>query len=133
MRTYSTQPSGGYVALLAVLIVGAASVAAALALLTGGTDSQRSTLVTQQSAQARSLASACAEEALQQIHDSASFTGTNNISLGQGTCAYTVTNTGGANRTIDATGTVNSVVRKLKIYATINASSLSIISWQEVI
>jgi hypothetical protein len=133
MSTYSTQPSGGYVALLAVLIVGAASVAAALALLTGGTDSQRSTLVTQQSAQARSLASACAEEALQQIHDSASFTGTDNVSLGQGTCTYTVTNTGGANRTIDATGTVNSVVRKLKIYATINASSLSITSWQEVI
>lgn len=133
MIAYTKQKSGGYVALLAVLIVGAASVAAALALLTAGTDSQRSTLATQQSIQARNLATACAEEALQQMHDSTSFTGTNNLTLGQGTCTYTVANTGGSTRTIDTTGTINSVVRKLKIYVTINASSLSITSWQEVI
>ncbi len=130
---YTTpQRSNGYIALMAVLIVGAASVAISLALLVAGADSQRSTLVTQQSTQARSLASACAEEALQQIHDNTAFTGTNNLTLGQGTCAYTVTNTGGNNRTIDTTGTVNIDIRKLKIYATIGVSSISITSWQEV-
>lgn len=124
--------SDGYVALMTVLIVGAASIAISLALLTAGTDSQRSALVTQQATQARALASACVEEALQQMHDSTSYTGTNNLSLGQGTCTYTVTNTGGSNRTIDATGTVNGDIRKLKVYATIGASSISITSWQEV-
>lgn len=125
----------GYIALLAVLIIGAASLAISLALLTAGADSQRSTLVTQQSAQARNLASSCVEEALQQMHDDTSFTGTDTISFGQGSCTYTVTNTGGTARTIDAAGTsgaVNSVVRKLKVYVTISASSLSITSWQEV-
>lgn len=122
----------GYVALLAVLIIGATSLAIGLTLLTTGTDSQRAALVTQQSAQARALADACAEEALQQIYTTASFTGSNNLSQGQGGCTYTVTNTGGANRTIDATGTVNGVVRKVKVYATITASSISITSWQEV-
>lgn len=131
MRT-APQKTDGYIALLAVLIVGAASVAIGLTLLLTGTDSQRSTLVSQQSAQARALASACAEEALQQIHDDTAFTGTNNLSLGQGTCTYTVTNTGGNARTIDVSGTVNSIVRKLKIYATISPSSISITSWQEV-
>lgn len=124
----------GYVALMAVLVVGAAATAIALGLLTSGIDSQRSVLVQQQSTQARNLASACAEEALQQINDNTSFTTTGaNLSLGQGTCTYTVTNAGGSNRTITATGTVNSVVRKLNISAIIGASSISITSWQEVI
>jgi DeoR/GlpR family transcriptional regulator of sugar metabolism len=128
----STRQSGGYIALMAVLIVGAASLAIGLALLTMGADSQRSTLIAQQSAQARSLATACAEEALQEIHDDTAFTGTDNLSLGQGTCSYTVTNTGGNNRTITASGVVGEVTRKLEIYATIGVSSISIISWQEI-
>jgi hypothetical protein len=124
--------SQGYIALMAVLIVGAASLAIGLALLTMGADSQRSTLIVQQSVQARSLATACAEEALQEIHDDTAFTGTGNLSLGQGTCSYTVTNTGGSNRTITSSGVVGEVTRKLEIYATIGVSSISIISWQEI-
>lgn len=122
----------GYVALMAVLIVGAAATAIALGMLTTGTDSQRSTLVVQQAVQARSLAEACAEEALQRIHDNTAYTGSSNLSLGQGSCTYTVANTGGSNRTIVTTGTVDSVVRKVNVYVTIGASSISITSWQEV-
>lgn len=121
----------GYVALLAVLIMGAAAMAVAVGLLVGGTDSQRATLVAQQAVQARNLATACAEEALQQMHDNTAFTGTNSLTLGQGNCSYTVTNTGGSNRTIDTSGTVNNVVKKLKVYVTIT-TSVSITSWQEV-
>lgn len=124
--------SSGYVALITVIIVGAVTTAIGTALLLTGSDSQRSMLTSQQSAQARNLANACAEEALQQIHDSTSFTGTNTITLGQGSCSYTVINTGGSNRTINATGTVGSVVRKSQVYATIGSSNISIISWQEV-
>jgi len=127
-----TPQQEGYVALLAVLITGAAGIAIALALLIGGIDSQHATLAEQQSAQARSLASACGEEALQQMHDNTAFTGTNNLSLGQGTCTYTVTNTGGSNRTVTTTGTVDGIVRKLDIRVTIGSSSISITSWQEV-
>jgi hypothetical protein len=122
----------GYVAILAVLIIGAASLAISLALLTAGADSQRGTLITQQSAQARSLATSCVEEALQQMHDNTAFTGTNSLSLGQGSCSYTVTNTGSTGRTVDASGTVSNVVRKAKVYVTITSSSISITSWQEV-
>ena len=123
---------GGYIALVTVLIVGAVGLSIGLALLLNGPDSQRSVLVFQQSVQARNLANACAEEALQQMHDNTSFTGTNSLSLGQGSCSYTITNTGGSARTIDASGTVGSVVRKSKVYATIGSSSISIASWQEV-
>lgn len=122
----------GYIALLAVLVVGAAAMATALILLTTGTNIQRTTLVRQQSFQAQQLANACAEEALQVIHDSTSYTGSGNLTLGAGACTYTVASTGSSTRTITATGTVDSVVRKSAVYVTINASSISITSWQEV-
>lgn len=122
----------GYIALLAVLIVGAASLAIGLALLTAGVDSQRSTLVAQQSTQARNLATACAEDALQTMHDNTAYTGTTNLTLGLSGCSYTVTNTGGNARTIDTSANVNGIVRKVKIYATIGSSNISITSWQEV-
>jgi hypothetical protein len=124
--------SGGYIALMVVLVVSVAATAIALGLLLTGTDNQRATLVSQQSVQARQLAHACAEEALQAINANRNFTGTANLSLTDGSCTYTVINTGGAGRIIDTSSTINNVVRKVKVYATIGTSSISITSWQEV-
>ncbi len=121
----------GYVALLAVLITGAIASAIALALLITGIDSQRGSLVTMRSVQARNLATACAEEALQQLWDDSSYTGTGNLSLGQGSCSYTVTNAGGTSRLIATSGTVSAVTRKLQVNATIG-STITITSWQDV-
>lgn len=123
---------GGYIALLAVLIIGAAAVAISLAILTSGADSQRAALSEIQSKQARSLAAACAQEALQQVHDNIAYTGSNSITQGAGSCTYTVTSTSNQSRTIVATGTVGSVVRKIQAYATIGSSSISVSLWQEV-
>lgn len=122
----------GYVALLTVMIVGAAATSIALVLLVSGADSQRSTLIEQQSKQARSLAIACAEEALQQVHDNIAYTGVVTLPLGQGSCTYTVTVTAPTTRSIAATGTVGNVIKKIQAYGTIATSSISITSWQEV-
>lgn len=122
----------GYIALLAVLITGAAAMAIAIMLLTTGTDAQRSALISQQTIQARQLAQACVEEALQKIHDSTSYVGTGTVTLGAGSCAYTVTSTGTSTRTVATTGTINTVVRKVVTNVTINASVISITAWQEV-
>lgn len=122
----------GYIALLSVLITGAAALAIATSLLITGADAQRTILGSQQSIQARQLATACAEEALQKIHDTTSYTGSDNLDLSTGTCLYTVTNTGGSNRTISSNSTVGNVVRKVTVYVTIGSSSISITSWQEV-
>lgn len=130
--TSHPEAQNGYVALIAVLIVGAVTLAVGTALLITGADSQCYTLVVQQSVQARNLSNACVEEALQQIHDNTAFTGTNNLSLGQGSCSYTVANTGGNTRTITTTATVGTVYRKNQVYVTIGASSISVTSWQEV-
>lgn len=122
----------GYITLLTMLIVGAASTAIAMTLLFTGIDAQRSSLMTQQSAQARAGARACGEEALQKIYENTSFVGNGNLTLDTATCTYTITSTGASTRTISSTGTVENVVRKVQIYVTINTSNISITSWQEV-
>jgi len=127
-----SKAQSGYVALLSVLIIGAVALAIASALLVNGADSQREVLTYQQSVQARALATACTEEALQQMHDNTAFTGTNNLTLGQGNCTYTVTNTGGTARTIASSGTVSPVVRKIFVNATAGATAITITSWQDV-
>jgi len=121
----------GYIALFTVIIVGAATMAIALTLLLTGTDVQRSALITQQSIQARQLANACAEEALQIIHDNTAYTGTGTLTFETGTCSYTVSSTGTSTRAVTATGTVSSTVRKVTANVTIGASSISVSSWQE--
>lgn len=122
----------GYIALIAVLVAGAASLAIALALLVSGTDSQRSALVTQQSAKARSLEKSCVEEAMQQIRDNHSFVGTNSLNIQEGSCTYNVTDAGGGNRTIEATGMMGDVVKKVQAHVTITVLSIVISSWQEI-
>ena len=122
----------GYVALLSVLIIGAAALAIGVVLLLTSTDSQRNTLTSQQSKQARSLAIACGQEALVVIHDNTGYTGTGNLTLGQGSCSYTVTSTGATTRTIDVTANVSNITRKAQIYVTIGALNISISSWKEI-
>lgn len=132
MKHASNQYQQGYIALLAVLVVGAASTAIALGLLLTGTDSQRVNLVVRRTAQARQLAHACAEEALQALHADNSLTGTASLSLSSGTCTYTVVNTGGQTRRVDASSNVNSIIQRVRVNVTIGSLNISITSWQEV-
>ena len=125
-------PLCGYVTLVSVLVVSAVGVAIALSLIVLGNGSSRTSFALEQSAQAKGLANACAEEALQQIRDSTPFAGTSGLTLGQGTCTYTVTNTGGNTRRVTASGTVGTIVRKVLILVTSINPAIVLSSWQEV-
>jgi shikimate 5-dehydrogenase len=122
----------GFVTLVSVLVVGAVGIAVAVSLLLLGVGSSRTSFAAQQSAQARALADACAEEALQQINDSTPLTGSGNLSIGAGTCNYTVVSLGGQNRNIEAYGTVQNTLRKVEIDIDKINPSINITSWQEV-
>ncbi|MEX0917611.1 MAG: hypothetical protein WDZ93_00465 [Candidatus Paceibacterota bacterium] len=128
----SRSRNGGYVTLLSVLVVGAVGVTIATSLLLLGLGASRSSFAVEQSDQAKALANACAEEAMQQIRDSMPFTGSNDLSLGQGDCSYTVTSQGGQDRTVTATGEVGTVVRKVKIIIDQINPTIQVVSWQEV-
>jgi len=121
-----------YVALLTVLIVGAIGISVTISLLLLGLASARTSFSTGQSAEAKSLTNACVEEALEQIRSSSSFASSSTIILDSGSCSYTVINTGGNNRTINASSTVGTLVRKATIYINQINPTINIASWQEV-
>jgi len=121
----------GYITLISVLVASAAGLAVALYLLFLSFDTGQFSWVVQQSAVAKSLATACAEEALQQIRTLSSFSGSGNLNFTSGTCTYLVTNLGSENRTITVSSVVGQIVRKIRIDITqINPKIVG--NWQEV-
>ena len=129
---HTNRHSDGYVVLVTVIVLGAITALITSSILILGLDLSRTSLALEQSSSAKGLADACAEEALQQIRDFAPFTGTGNLIFEQGTCSYTVANTGGDQRLTTALGTVGTVVRKVKITSDAINPNINIISWQEV-
>lgn len=118
--------------LITVLVIGAIGVAIAVSVIWLGLGGSKSSFALEESNQAKALANACSEEALQQIRDSTPFTGTGSLTLGQGTCSYTVTSQGGQNRTVTSSGVIGSITRKVKIILDKITPSINITSWQEV-
>lgn len=122
----------GVTTLVAILVVGAIASAVAISLVLLGISATKNSLAIQQSFQAKALADACAEYALQQIRNSVPYTGSGSLTLGQGTCNYTVTSQGGQNRTVTVYGTVGTIVRKVKITVSQINPRIIIATWQEV-
>lgn len=122
----------GYVTLISVLIIGAVGIAVASSLLMLGLLSSRTSFVYGQSGQARVLASACAEEGLQQIVNDTSFSGAGMISFENGNCTYEVTARGKQRRDMEAVGEVGAVIRKIEVAIDRVDPQLEIGSWQEV-
>ena len=122
----------GYITLLSVLIISAVATAIAVSLILLGLGSSRSSFSIFQSNQAKAVANACAETALQTIRDNTAFTGGGNLTIDQGSCSYNVSNTGGDSRLIDVIAQVGTVFRKVKITIDTINPQINISSWQEV-
>lgn len=124
--------SSGFATLVSILLVGVIGLAISVSLLLLGLSSSRTSFAQEQSYQAKALTDACAEEALEQIRDSTPFTGSGTLTLGQGSCSYTVTSQGGANRTITASGTVATMTRRARVIINQINPTIGVTSWQEV-
>lgn len=125
--------NNGFIALISILAISAIGGTIALGLILLGVNSTRTGLVYIQSAQARSLANACMEEALMRLRESVYYSGNETLTLTTGECQIlTVTGTGNTNRTINTTATVTNTIRKVEVVvATINPA-ISVTSWKEV-
>ena len=123
----------GFATLVSVLLVGVLGLAISVSLLLLGLNSSRTSFAREQSYQSKALADACAEEALQQIRDATSFTGSGALTVGQGSCSYTVTSQGGSNRTMTAVGTVASMTRRVRVVIDQTNPVINVTSWQEVV
>ncbi|MDP3724309.1 MAG: hypothetical protein Q8R11_01605 [bacterium] len=119
--------------LLSVLLITAVAGAIAVSLLLLGVGSSRTSFAFQQSIQARGLADACAEEALQRLRESVWFSGGETLTLTSGTCEIqAIAGTGNSNRTIQTVGSVGTIKRKVKVIVTTVHPTPVISSWQEV-
>lgn len=132
MNIKNKKTNDGYVILISTLIIGAIGAAIALSLLLSGLATSRTGSVIEKSIQARGLANACAEEALQLIRETTSFTGSGNVIFGSDSCDYTVTSQTEENRTIRASATVDTITRRVIVSITQINPSITIASWQEV-
>lgn len=140
LTSYKIRANKGFITLMATLLVLAVGLSVSVSLLMLGLGSSRTSFVIVQSYQATALANACAEESLQKIYDSMAvtppppptvFTGTGSLTIGQGSCSYTVTDTGGGTMNIITSGTVGTVIRKNQIILS-SVSPLTVSSWQEI-
>jgi len=122
----------GYIALTSIIIITA--VVSLIAISTGllAISESNMGLTKDLSAKAYYLADACVEEALQQINDSIPFIGTGGLTIGSGSCSYAVTSSGGQNRSINTSGTVGSITRKVEVVIDAITPDINITLWQEV-
>lgn len=122
----------GYIALLSVILISAIGLAIMLSVIAAGVDATKTDFSLQQSGGARSLASSCAEEALQKIFETGTTSSNGNLSIASGTCTYVITATSGQIITINATGVLSTVTSKIKVVLATTTPSITLSSWEEV-
>jgi hypothetical protein len=128
----SANPSAGFIALTNVIILGAFGALITTTLLLVGVSATRTSAVVEQSAQARALANACAESALQKIKETGSLTNNDILRLENGNCNYTSNSQSDGTGLLSALGMVGTAVRKIQIIITTTTPTVGISSWQEV-
>lgn len=121
----------GYIALISILIISAIVVLIATSFSLISISESDLSLTENQSWKSFYLASACAEEALQKIKESASFEGSSNLSFGGDSCGYQVIKLADENRLILASSTINGMIKKVRITLD-KISPINITSWQQV-
>lgn len=121
----------GFSTLLIVIILGGVALALTLTLSASSFWSIRGSADAKISNNTRSLINACAEVALEIIRENNSYVGNGSVVLNGNTCLYEISNTGGTTRSVNVTGTVSNITRRLSI-TTSSFNPLIISSWQEI-
>lgn len=128
----------GFVALLAVLLLGTIMLIGGLATSSIGQTQLRATISSYAELRARNFAAACLEEAVMRLKRNSSYGGAATVPIDDGTCSITVTGTG-TSRTITVTATVEdhtktTVAELQKRLVPGNAAMAWVIdSWQETL
>jgi hypothetical protein len=126
---YTSRPQSGYIALslilVMVVVVGAVSVTVAFLSIGEG----QSALAQSKGEETWNFVDGCAEDALQQIHDMATYSG-GTITRPEGTCIVTVSS-GNPTWDITVTTTDTAYKRSVRVKAT-RGPTITITSWQEI-
>lgn len=130
-RNKAIKTKKGYVALVSMLVVSAVGTAIMLSVLLRGVGSTRSIISFEQSQKAKMFANACAEQALEEIWRADDYAGNGNLGFVDGGCNYSVSGVT-VPKTVNATGTVGSVVRKVLVTVDSLHPYVTANPWQEI-
>jgi hypothetical protein len=123
----------GYSTLVGVLLIGAVGSFVVVSYLLLGIGSLQTGFAEQQSALARHLADACAEEGMIRVSLDLAYTGGDALSFSEGTCNISaVTGAGNSNRVVQAFGTVGTVVRRVEVTISSVQPQVTVTEWEEV-
>jgi len=126
------KPLRGYITLLSILIIGAIGTAIATSLIALGPELSEYSHILTKLYQSQSLADACSEYYLAEIHHSAAFTNDKELTLNSGTCSLEIIEQEKDKREINAVGKAGSNIRKTKIGIDSISPNTIVVSWQEV-
>ena len=132
---YEINWKNGYVALMSVIILGAVGGLITSTLYLTGIENVQSSDLYIKSYQAKALADACVETAIEKIISSPSTIESGSINLPSGTCNFSITNGLGQAKYITSNANVSEVIRKVSVI--VNPSQITpnhtikILSWQE--
>lgn len=126
----------GYIAFLAVIILGTIGGLIAITLYLSGIQNSQSSLLNIQEKEARYLADSCSEIAIQQIINITENNSTSStFNIGRGSCSFTITDTVEGYKQINSTGIVDEVTRKNTVVINPSGSTpqntIEILYWQE--
>jgi len=124
--------NNGFVALLGVMVVTAIGLTVSVTLLASGSFTAQNSKILEDKYEARTLADACAEKALANIQVNTSYTGSENLNIGAGSCSFLVIDAGGSNREINSEGIVGNSIVRLKVLVNQVVPQVVTSSWQEV-
>jgi hypothetical protein len=123
----------GYIALVSVVLMSALGLGIMLSVIASGVNASRTDFALQQSGGARSLASSCAEEALQKILETSTTSSSGNLTIASGTCTYIIAATSsGQTIIINSTGFLGTVTSKIKVVLATTTPGITLSSWEEV-
>lgn len=132
IRSLKKEIKNGYVALLSVILIAAIGVGIMVSVIASGVNATKTDFSLQQLGNVRSLASSCAEEALQKILETGTTSSQSNLTIASGTCSYVIIPTGGGALTINAAGFLGTVTSKIKVLVASTTPSITLSSWEEV-
>ncbi len=128
----NTKDNSGFAVLIGVLIVGAFGVAVALYLVLSGLYSYQNSFVREQSLRAKTLANSCAESALNHVQLCSIINGAGSVQIDNDVCNYEIIINSEQGRIIQATATVGTSIRKVKLIVSQIDPLIIVDSWQEV-
>ena len=119
----------GMVALLTVIIIGAATLIMALSSSLLGLGELSLGYTASKSSVVMAMTDGCLEEALYQIKLNSSYTG-GTLVLDEGSCIINIVPTGD-NRIVTVTGTIGNYHKKIEVNLTLSGEQIIINSWKE--